>query len=132
MNWKHTLVAGAGTGTILAALSALIMVKIGIDPGSLLGLLVIVCGLVLVSGLAMKKIFQVLGHSDISLKVLISIAFLTFIIPLFGPIFGAPNSKLTTLLQIVVIGTVGGLVWSIPFALRSVSKNRGNSHASEE
>lgn len=132
MNWKHTLVAGAGTGTILAVLSTLIMVKIGIDPGSFLGLLVIVCGLALVSGLAMKKIIQILGYSDISLKVLISIAFLTFIIPLFGSIFGAPNSKLTTLLQIVVIGTVGGLVWSIPFALRSVSKNRGNSHASEE
>ena len=132
MNWKHTLVAGTGTGTILAVLSTLILVKIGLDPGSVLGLLVIVCGLVLVSGLAMKKIFQVRGYSDISLKVLNSIGFLTFTIPILGVTFGAPNSKLTTLLQIVMIGTVGGLVWSTPFALWSLYKSRGNGHTSEE
>ena len=29
MNWKHSLVTGAGTGVILSTLVALIMVKIG-------------------------------------------------------------------------------------------------------
>ncbi len=120
MNWKYTLGAGAGIGAILATFVAILMVKIGIDPGSFGGFLVISFGLMGVSIFLLKQIFQSLAYPQPSLKQLIPISFLTFIIPLFGITFGAPNSDIDTLVMIILIGTVGGLFWSTPFALWSV------------
>ena len=43
-------------------------------------------------------------------------AFITSIIPLFGPLFGLPNNEPITLVTVVLFGAVGGAFWSIPFA----------------
>ena len=57
-----------------------------------------------------------MGWFDPSLKALIMVSNLTFIIPLLGASFGAPNSNLTTLATVVLLGLLGGAFWSIPIA----------------
>ena len=53
------------------------------------------------------------------LKLIIPLftAYATLIVPVFGITFGAPNMGMSTVISIVVLGFVGGLFWSIPFAL---------------
>ncbi len=117
MNWKHTFVAGTGTGTILAALVALIMLKIGLEPPSFGAAIAVFLGMIFISAFAVKKISQTIGCCEPSLKQLIPISFLTFILPVLGPAFGAPNSDLDTLAFVIVLGAVGGAFWSTPFAI---------------
>jgi len=131
MNGKQTLGAGAGTGAILATLVALIMVKIGLAPPSFGGALAIFMGMILFSAFTVKKISQAMDYCNPSLKQLFPISFLTFLLPILGPTFGAPNSDLDTLLTIIAIGTVGGLFWSIPFALWNNYKGFNNSKIGE-
>ena len=126
MNWKHTLGAGAGIGATLATLIVLFFMKLGIDPGSFLGLFVIFFVMAVISAFIMNQILQVIGYPNQSLKQLIPISFLTFILPVLGSTFGAPNSDIDTLVTLVMLGTVGGLFWSTPFALWNFFKNRGN------
>ena len=115
---------GAGTGAILASLVALIMLKIGLEPPSFEAALGIFFGMILVSVFAVKNISQRIGCCDPSLKQLIPISFLTFILPILGAAFGAPNSDLDTLATLVLLGTIGGLFWATPFALWNHFRNR--------
>ena len=126
MNLKHTFAAGAGTGTILASLVALIMVKIGLEPPSFGAALVVFFGMILISAYVVQKISQRIGCCNLSLKQLIPISFLTFILPVLGPAFGAPNSDLDTLATLILLGTIGGLFWATPFALWGHFRNRGS------
>jgi|ETNmetMinimDraft_3_1059899.scaffolds.fasta_scaffold102107_2 FtsH-binding integral membrane protein len=132
MNWKHTLGAGAGIGATLATLIVLFFMKFGIDPGSFLGLFVIFFVMAVISAFIMNQILQVIGYPNQSLKQLIPIGFLTTIIPLLGVSFGAPNSDLTTLAQIILIGTVGGIFWSTPFSAWNYYKNSGEINIGDE
>ena len=47
----------------------------------------------------------------VSVPVLLAVAYLTMIIPLFGIGFGGAN-----ILQMTLGGTIGGAVWMLPFA----------------
>ena len=127
MNWKNTLVAGAGTGAMLATLVALIMLKIGIEPPSFWAAIAIFIGMIITSAFTVKKTSQSIGCCDPSLMQLIPISFLTFFIPILGAAFGAPNSDLDTLAILILLGTIGGVFWSIPFAIWNFSKNRNQS-----
>lgn len=127
MNWKNTLVAGAGTGAMLATLVALIMLKIGIEPPSFGAAIAIFIGMIITSAYTVKKTSQSIGCCDPSLKQLIPISFLTFFIPILGAAFGAPNSDLDTLTILILLGTIGGVFWSIPFAIWNFLKNRNQS-----
>lgn len=49
--------------------------------------------------------------------VLLPVAYMTLVIPVLGPTFGAPDLGLTIGLTITLLGLVGGLVWSTPIAL---------------
>ena len=124
MNWKHTLGAGAGTGALLATLVALIMIKIGLEPPSFGAALAIFIGMILISAFGVKKISQQIGCCNPSLKQLIPVSFLTFLLPILGASFGAPNSDLDTIVSIILLGTVGGVFWSSPFALWSFISER--------
>ena len=124
MNWKHTFSAGAGTGAILASLVALIMLTIGLELPSFGAAVAVFLGMIAISAFAVKKISQRIGCCDPSLKQLIPISFLTFIIPVLGPAFGAPNSDLDTLATLILLGTIGGLFWATPFALWNHFRNR--------
>ena len=127
MNWKNTLVAGAGTGAMLATLVALIMLKIGIEPPSFGAAIAIFIGMIITSAYTVKKTSQSIGCCDPSLMQLIPISFLTFFIPILGAAFGAPNSDLDTLTILILLGTIGGVFWSIPFAIWNFLKNRNQS-----
>ena len=47
--------------------------------------------------------------------ILLPITYLTFFIPTLGAVFGSSGSE--PFWQFAMLGLVGGLVWSIPFAL---------------
>ena len=121
---------GAGTGAILATLVAVIMLEIGLEPPSFGAAIAIFLGMIFFSAFAVQKISQRIGCCNPSLKQLIPISFLTFIIPILGASFGAPNSDLDTLATIIFIGTIGGGFWSIPFAIWNLFKNRNQSEDS--
>ena len=116
MDWKQTLAAGSGTGAVLATLVSLIMIKIGLEPPSPGVAIAVILGMIFLSAYSVKKISQSMGWFDPSLKALIMVSILTFIIPLLGASFGAPNSNLTTLATVVLLGLLGGAFWSIPIA----------------
>ena len=115
-DWKQILAAGSGTGALLATLVSLILIKIGLEPPSAESAIVVFIGMILLSAYSVKKISQSMGWVDPSLKALIMVSILTFIIPLLGASFGAPNSNLTTLATVVLLGLLGGAFWSIPIA----------------
>ena len=124
MNWKHTFATGGGTGAILASLMALIMLTIGLELPSFGVAVAVFLGMIVVSAFTVKKISQRIGCCDPSLKQLIPISFLTFILPVLGPAFGAGNSDLDTLATLVLLGTIGGVFWATPFALWNHFRNR--------
>ena len=100
------MVAGAGTGATLGTLVAVIMVGMGIEPPSFGAAIAIFLGMIFVSAFAVQKISQRIGCCNPSLKQLIPISFLTFIIPILGASFGAPNSDLDTLAFVISASAV--------------------------
>ncbi len=126
MKLKHIFAAGAGTGAILAALVALIMSKFGLEPPSFGAALAVFFGMIIVSAFSVKKISQRIGCCNPSLKQLIPISFLTFMLPILGAAFGAPNSDLDTLATLILLGTIGGLFWTTPFALWNHFRNQNS------
>ena len=126
MKLKHIFAAGAGTGAILAALVALIMSKVGLEPPSFGAALAVFFGMIIVSAFSVKKISQRIGCCNPSLKQLIPISFLTFMLPILGAGFGAPNSDLDTLATLILLGTIGGLFWTTPFALWNHFRNQNS------
>jgi len=117
MDWKQTLAAGSGTGAVLATLVSLIMIKIGLEPPSFGAAIAVFIGMIFLSAFSVKKISQSMGWFDPSLKALIPVSLMTFILPLLGASFGAPNSDLTTLASLVLLGLLGGMFWSLPIAV---------------
>jgi len=90
------------------------------------GALLTLIGIPLVSAFSVKYGSRKLNCCEPSLKHLIPVAYLTFLIPVLGVSFGAPNSNLETLATIVMLGAIGGIFWSTPFAAWSYFKSRGN------
>jgi len=126
MDWKQTLAAGSGTGAALGTLVALIMVKIGLEPPSFGAAMAVFILMILFSAYSVKKTSQFMGWFDPSPKALILVSFMTFIMPLLGASFGAPNSELTTLATLVLLGFLGGLFWSLPFVGWAYYNSRRN------
>ena len=126
MDWKQTLAAGSGTGAVLATLVSLIMIKIGLEPPSFGVAIAVFLGMIFLSAFSVKKISQSMGWFDPSPKALILVSFMTFIMPLLGASFGAPNSELTTLATLVLLGFLGGLFWSLPFVGWAYYNSRRN------
>ena len=117
MNWKNIIFSGAATGTILANLILIVFILPGLDPGSF----TVLCGgwfsLAVLSAFIVNQISKRAMWPEVSLKILIPVGCISSIIPLFGPLFGMPNSEPITLVTVVAIGTIGGFFWSIPFAM---------------
>jgi hypothetical protein len=119
MNSKNIIFSGAATGAILAILVLVVFILPELDPGSF----ELLCGgwflLAVLSAFIVNKISKFAEWPEVSLKILIPVGCITSIIPLFGPLFGMPNSEPITLATVVAIGAIGGLFWSIPFAMWS-------------
>ena len=90
------------------------------------GALMTLIGIPLVSAFSVKYGSKKLNCCEPSLKLLIPVSFLTFFIPVLGISFGAPNSDITTLATIVLLGGIGGAFWSTPFVLWNHFRNRGS------
>ena len=119
MNWKNIISSGAATGAILAILILIVFILPELDPGSL----AVLCGgwfsLAVLSAFIVNQISKRAQWPEVSLKILIPVGCITSIIPLFGPLFGMPNTEPITLAKVVAMGAIGGFFWSIPFALWS-------------
>ena len=134
MNWKNIFLTGAALGAFVALLMTVIShIPLGNDSdGDKITVmyhwqsaLLVVIAIPLVSAFAVKKVARMKEGCEPSLKFLIPVAYLTFL-PVFGASFGAPNSDLDTLANIVLIGAIGGTFCSAPFAAWSYFKSRGN------
>ena len=139
MNWKTIFLTGAAIGTFVGLLMTVIShIPLGNDSDGYQitvmyhwqSALLVVIGIPLVSAFGVNKISKMSGCCEPSLKHLIPVAYLTFLIPVLGVSFGAPNSNLVTLATIVMLGTIGGIFWSTPFAIWSYYKSRGNQSIS--
>ena len=139
MNWKTIFLTGAAIGTFVGLLMTVItQIPLGNDSDGYKitvmyhwsSALLVVIGIPLVSAFGVNKISKMSGCCEPSLKHLIPVAYLTFLIPVLGVSFGAPNSNLVTLATIVMLGAIGGIFWSTPFALWSYYKSRGNQSIS--
>ena len=139
MNWKTIFLTGAAIGTFVGLLMTVIShIPLGNDSDGYQitvmyhwqSALLVVIGIPLVSAFGVNKISKMSGCCEPSLKHLIPVAYLTFLIPVLGASFGAPNSNLVTLATIVMLGAIGGIFWSTPFALWSYYKSRGNQSIS--
>jgi len=100
------------------------MVMIGLEPPTFSSALAIFIAMILTSAFVVKKISQRIGFCEPNLKQLIPVSFLTFLLPILGASFGAPNSDLDTIVSIILLGTAGGVFWSSPFALWSFISGR--------
>ena len=139
MNWKTIFLTGAAIGTFVGLLMTVVtQIPLGNDSDGYKitvmyhweSALLVVIGIPLVSAFGVNKISKMSGCCEPSLKHLIPVAYLTFLIPVLGASFGAPNSNLVTLATIVMLGAIGGIFWSTPFALWSYYKSRGNQSIS--
>jgi hypothetical protein len=119
VNWKNIISSGAATGAILAILILIVFILPELDPGSF----AVLCGgwfsLAVLSAFIVNQISKRAEWPEVSLKILIPVGCITSIIPLFGPLFGMPNTEPITLATVVAMGAIGGFFWSIPFALWS-------------
>ena len=140
MNWKTIFLTGAAIGTFVGLLMTVItQIPLGNDSDGYKitvmyhwsSALLVVIGIPLVSAFGVKKIAKMSGCCEPSLKHLIPVAYLTFLIPVLFSSMGAPNSNLKTLATIVMLGAIGGIFWSTPFAIWSCFKGRGNNSVTD-
>ena len=139
MNWKTIFLTGAAIGTFVGLLMTVIShIPLGNDSDGYQitvmyhwqSALLVVIGIPLVSAFGVNKISKMSGCCEPSLKHLIPVAYLTFLIPVLTTSGGAPNSNLVTLATIVMLGTIGRIFWSTPFAIWCYYKSRGNQSIS--
>ena len=137
MRKRDLFLSGLATGTFVGLLMTVIShIPLGHDSdGNLITVmyhwesaLLVVIGIPLVSAFGVKKIAKMRECCEPSLKHLIPVAYLTFLIPVLGVSFGAPNSNLETLATIVMLGAIGGIFWSLPCVIWSHIKKTNSNH----
>ena len=140
MNWKNIFLAGAFTGTFVGLLMTVIShIPLGTtsDGGKITvfyhwsGALLVTIGIPLMSAFGVKKMAVDFWGCEPSLKQLIPVAYLTFLMPVLGASFGAPNSDLETLATIVMLGAIGGIFWSLPYVIWSLFKKTDHPDSEE-
>ena len=93
------------------------------------GALLVSIGIPFISAYFVRKKIVERNFAESSFKLTIPVAYLTFL-PVLGASAGAPNSNLETLAMIILIGAIGGIFWSTPFAIWGYFKSRGNESIS--
>jgi hypothetical protein len=114
MEWKKPLLTGAAVGASVGFLVSL-NGFFDIGYGSFGGFLASIIAFILLSAFGVKIISEKTGFCEPSLKHLIPVSFLTFVIPVFGPALGAGSTGPEYVGALIVFGAVGGLFWSTPF-----------------
>ncbi len=116
--FKGWIIGGiSGFVTSLASFVLILLFSLD-DVLSLIEFLLVFLGTPAVIGFIMAKVF--------SLKrlMLITVCYLTFLVPVLGPLFGGPDPDLMFVSILGLLGAVGGLFWSIPFVLFAYIRKR--------
>ena len=122
MSWKNILLSGSITGGLIGFLMILNVMSGVTEFGFGIAMLSFLA-VILIPAFLVKRTFPQIIEGEASLKHLIPISFLTFILPILGPAFGGGDMGLDWLI-LVPMGAVGGIFWSLPFAGWSYYKSR--------
>ena len=79
-------------------------------------------GIALLSPTIVATLVTKITHSKMLLSL--TVAYLTLVIPTIPALLGAPNQDVKVAVTLAILGLVGGLVWSTPFALWAYFKKR--------
>ena len=96
------------------------------------GFLLASIGIPFISAYIVRKKIVERNFAESSFKLTIPVAYLTYLLPVLGASFGAPNSNLDTLATIVLLGSVGGAFWSLPYVILSLFRKTNPSEDEEE
>ncbi len=118
MNWKHILGSGAMSGAMIAILMIL-LIALG-DLGEIIfasfaSAMLSFLMIILIPPFLTREIWEKQFNLRPSLKHLVPVSFLTFILPVLGPAFGGPSLGPEWLI-LIPMAAVGGIFWSLPFA----------------
>ena len=111
MSWKNILLFGSLNGGLMAILMILNVISGLTDGVDFVLAMLSFLAVILVPPFILKQV----KPNEVSLVHLIPVAFLTFIIPVFGAVFGGPDMG-PEWLVLIPIAAVGGAFWSLPFA----------------
>jgi len=124
MRIRDLFLAGLATGALVGLLTAMVtqISWSGYNPMVWWwSTLLVLIGIPLASAFTVRCLSFKWRCCEPSLKHLIPVAFLTIVIPVLGPVFGGTGA-VKEIPIITVMGAVGGLCWSSPFALRAFFK----------
>ena len=137
MRKRDIIFAGMATGAFVGLLMMVIThIPLGsTSDGSKItimyhwsGALLTLIGIPLMSAFSVKYGSKKLNCCEPSMKQLIPVAYLTFLLPVLGTSFGAPNSDLDTLATIVLVAAIGGAFWSLPYVLGALIRKPNSNH----
>jgi hypothetical protein len=111
MSWKNILLFGSMNGGLMAILMIFNVISGLTDSVDFVFAMLSFLAVILTPPFILKKA----KPNDVSLVHLIPVSFLTFIIPVFGAVFGGPDMG-PEWLVLIPIAAVGGAFWSLPFA----------------
>ena len=114
MSWKNILLFGSVNGGLMAILMILNVISNVTDSVDFALAMLSFLAVILIPPFSLKRV----KPNEVSLIYLIPVSFLTFIIPVFGAVFGGPDMG-PEWLVLIPIAAVGGAFWSLPFALWS-------------
>ncbi len=112
----HTLLAGMATGGTVG-LTLVLVTRIGNPMYHWTGALATLVLIPLAASLAMRFLFGLVLENKPRKRVLLPVAYATELIPVLGTVFGAAGNW-SDVPIIMALGMVGGVFWSLPFALR--------------
>ncbi|MAP43477.1 MAG: hypothetical protein CL981_07155 [Euryarchaeota archaeon] len=119
MGWKNILLFGSVNGGLMAILMILNVISSVTDDVDFALAMLSFLAVILIPPLSLKRA----KPNEVSLVHLIPVSFLTFIIPVFGAVFGGPDMG-PEWLVLIPIAAVGGAFWSLPFVGWSIYKGR--------
>ena len=111
MGWKNILLFGSANGVLMAILMILNVISRVTDDVDFALAMLSFLAVILIPPFILKQA----KPNEVSLVHLIPVSFLTFIIPVFGAVFGGPDMG-PEWLVLIPIAAVGGVFWSLPFA----------------
>ena len=111
MGWKNIILFGSVNGGLMAILMILNVISNVTDDVDFALAMLSFLAVILIPPFSLKQA----KPNEVSLVHLIPVSFLTFIIPVFGAVFGGPDMG-PEWLVLIPIAAVGGAFWSLPFA----------------
>ena len=125
MRERGLVIAGMATGALVGLLlSGLTRIPLGVDPEGheyhcmywWWSALLTAVFIPLMAAFSSRLMAMKWACYKPRMVQLIPVAFLTFVMPALGPVFGG-NGGFTEIPIVTLMGAVGGLFWSVPYVL---------------